>query len=384
MANKAALAIGLGAAAAAVVALTGGGVAHAAEEEPAKPKPKPTKTSARVTLAKKFAKLFNVPSSLLLAAIYAQSGNKPNAYRANKRGGSWGYGQMTLATATEIYPSAKAKLGKTWDGTGKGLLDPTINIGLTAHYLGTYWRRYKKNPRNWILTAYAFVLGPGRVRAVVPDDIKGKPPKPLPADFVKTKARFAAALKQTDVKRALAEDLVKPNLSGIGAEGSSTQPLSGKALANTIPATTTGYQARSMFGVMSQKLSGAYDTLKAYDPTGIAKATRIDAGSIDAARQYLDSTNTMLAKYYKQMPESFEVLTADQLKKLKVAVSTSSVAVKTVDDLFGTSFWKELGTEIAAAAKTVIKKINEGIGFSAGMIAAGAVGVGFLILAIKK
>ena len=381
MANKAALAIGLGAAAAAVVALTGGGVAHAAEgASPPLPKPKtPAKTPARVTLAKKFAKVFGVPSSLLLAAIYAQSGNKPNAYRANKRGGSWGYGQMTLATATEIYPSARAKLGKAWDGTGKGLLDPTINIGLTAHYLATYWRRYKKNARNWMLTAYAYVLGPGRVRAVVPDDTKGKPPKPLPADFVKVKARFSAALKQADVKRALAEDLVKPDMSGLGAE-----PLSGKALAATIPATTTGYQARNIFGLMTQKLAGAYQTLREYDPTGIAKATRIDAGSIDAARQYLDSTNTMLGKYYAQMPESGAVLTADQLNKLKVAVSTSSVAVKTVDDLFGTSFWRELGTEIAAAAKTVVKKINEGIGFSAGMIAAGAVGVGFLILAIKK
>ncbi len=379
MANKAALAIGLGAAAAAVVALTGGGVAHAAEEEPPKLKPKPAKTPARVTLAKKFAKVFGVPSSLVLAAIYAQSGNKPSAYRANKRGGSWGYGQMTLATAKEIYPSAKAKLGKTWDGTGKGLLDPTINIGLTAHYLATYWRRYKKNTRNWMLTAYAYVLGPGRVRAVVADDTKGKPPSPLPADFAKVKARFSAALKQTDVKRALGEDLVKPNLSGLGAE-----PLSGKALANTIPATTTGYQARNMFGLMTQKLAGAYTTLRNYDPTGIAKATKIDAGSIDAAREYLDSTNTMLAKYYAQMPESNNALTSDQLNKLKVAVSTSSVAVKTVDDLFGTSFWKELGTEIAAAAKTVVGKINAGIGFSAGMIAAGAVGVGFLILAIKK
>jgi hypothetical protein len=376
--NKAAIAIGLGAAAAAIVALSGGGV-HAAEADKPKKLPPKKTTSARVSLAKKFAKLFKVPSSLVLAAIYAQSGNKANAYRANKRGGSWGYGQMTLTTAKEIYPRARAKLGKAWDGTGKGLLDPAINIGLTAAYLGTYWARYKKNQRNWMLTAYAYVLGPGRVRAVVPDDSKGKPPKPLPADFARVKARFVAALKQSDVKRALAEDLVKPDVSGIGAE-----PLSGKALANTIPATTTGYQARNMFGLMTGQLANAYRTLDNYDSWGIAEKTGIDAGSVKAARQYLDSTNSMLSKYYAQMPESSNALTSDQLTKLKAAVSTSSVAVKTVDDLFGTSFWKELGGEIVNAAKTVAKAVNEGIGFSAGMIAAGAVGVGFLILAIKK
>jgi soluble lytic murein transglycosylase-like protein len=378
MANKAAIAIGLGAAAAAIAALAGGGVARAAEPGPAKKLP-PAKTPIRVTLAKRFAKVFGVPSSLVLATIRAQSSNNPSAYRANKRGGSWGYGQMTLSTATEIYPRAKTKLAKAWDGTGKGLLDPVINIGLTAYYLSLWWKRYKANPRNWMLSAYAYVLGPGRVRAVVPDDSRGKLPKPLPADFARTKTRFASALEQSDIKRALAEDLVKPNLSGLGAA-----PLVGKALSKTISATTTGYQARAMFGLMTGQLSNAYGTLRGYDPTGLAKATRIDAGSIDAARKYLDSTNAMLSKYYAQMPESGAVLTSDQLTKLKTAVSTSSVAVKTVDDLFGTSFWKEFGAEIAQAAKTVASKVNTGIGFSAGMIAAGAVGVGFLILAIKK
>src|SRR5512139_2213535 len=100
--GKAAIAIGLGAAAAAIAALAGGGVVQAAESEtPPKATPKP---SNRVVLARKFAKLFKIPRSLILAVILAQSGNKANAYRANKRGGAWGYGQMTLATATDIYP----------------------------------------------------------------------------------------------------------------------------------------------------------------------------------------------------------------------------------------------------------------------------------------
>lgn len=377
--GKAALAIGLGAAAAAVVALSGGGV-YAAEgkEEPKKP---PPKTPIRVSLAKKFSKLFKVPASLILATIWAQSNNRPNASRSNKRGGSWGYGQMTLATAKEIWPRAKARISKSWDGTGKGLLDPTVNVGLTAYYLSLWWKRYRQNRLNWILAAYAYVLGPGRVKKTLPDASKGKLPKPLPADFARVKARFAQALKRKDVKQALAVDMLKPALSGgLGAEA-----LYGKALANTIPATTTGYQARSMFGKMTKQLGNAYATLANYDPSGIAQKSGIDAGSVKAARQYLDSTNDMLGKYYAQMPESNEPLTADQLQKLKTSVSGASVAVKTVDDLFGTPFWRELAGDITEAAKTVTKAIaSSPFGIGAGVAAAGIIGVGVLVLAAKK
>jgi len=370
--GKALVIVGLGMAGAAALAAMTGGTAHAGEgAEPAKPPPK-TKTTNRVALAKKYAKRYGVPASLVLATIAAQSGNKANAYRANKRGGAWGYGQMTLATAAEIYP--KANTGLPWDKTGKGLLDPALNIALTAFYLSLWWKRYKRNPLGWILAGYAYVLGPGRVRKVLPNDA-GKLPKPLPADFASLKKRYAAALALSDVKKAVAEENQKPTL-GAGEYG--------KALSAKVPTNTTGYQARAMFGQMTAWLAKSYATLQNYDPSGFAAATRIDAGSIKAARDYLDSTNTMLAKYYAQMPASNDVLTADQLNKLKVAVSTSSVAVKTVDDLFGTSFWKELGTEIVAAGKEIVSKVNTGIGFSAGMIAAGAVGVGFLILAIKK
>lgn len=371
--GKALVIVGLGVAGAAALAAMTGGTAQASEgAEPAKPQPK-VKTTNRVALAKKYAKKYGVPASLVLATIAAQSGNKASAYRANKREGSWGYGQMTLATALEIYP--RANTGLSWDKSGKGLLDPALNVALTAFLLSLWWKRYKKNPLGWFLAACAYVLGAGRVRKVVPNDAAGKLPKPIPADFASVKKRYAAALTQTDVKKAVSEESQKPSL-GAGEYG--------KALSAKVPTTTTGYQARAMFGQMTTWLARAYGTLKAYDPSGIAAASRIDAGSIKAAREYLDSTNTMLAKYYAQMPASDAVLTADQLNKLKVAVSTSSVAVKTVDDLFGTTFWKELGTEIVQAGKDIVKKINTGIGFSAGMIAAGAVGVGFLILAIKK
>ena len=99
--GKALVIVGLGMAGAAALAAMTGGTAHAGEgAEPAKPPPK-TKTTNRVALAKKYAKRYGVPASLVLATIAAQSGNKANAYRANKRGGAWGYGQMTLATAAQ-------------------------------------------------------------------------------------------------------------------------------------------------------------------------------------------------------------------------------------------------------------------------------------------
>ena len=176
-----------------------------------------------------------------------------------------------------------------------------------------------------------------------------------------------------------------------GAAGTASQPLSGKALAASIPATTTGYGARKMFGEMTQALGNAYGTLKNYDPNGIAQKSGIDAGSVKAAKDYLDSTNTMLAKYYKQMPASSDPLTADQLKKLKVAASTSSVAIKTVNDLFGTSWAMELSMEIAKAAVDVPKQILHGaaeaVGLdktSAAIAVAGIIGAGILVLAIKK
>lgn len=350
----------------AIAAFGFSGSAHAAEAEPEEKKKAPAPSKAkvsRVTLAVKFAKVFGVPVSLVLAAISV--------------------GRMSLKTAKDIWPKAGPKIGKSWDGTAEGLKDDAISIGLSAYYLGLWWRRYKKNPRQWILAGYAYILGPGRVRKVLPNDA-GTLPKPLPADFARVKAAFAKALTKSEVKKALAQEGKTPSLAG-------AEPLYGKALAKTIPAETTGYGARKMFGEMTQALANAYATLKNYDPNAIAQKSGIDAGSVKAARDYLDSTNTMLAKYYKQMPESSAKLTADQLNKLRTAVSTSSVAVKTVNDLFGTSWSMELTKEIAKAAVEVPKQVLHGaaeaVGLdktSAAIAVAGIIGAGVLVLAIKK
>lgn len=370
--NKALVVVALGLAGGTALAALTGGSARASEPEP---QPEHKKVPSRVTLAKKYAKVFGVPVSLVLALIALQSSNRPRVKRNNKRGGAWGYGQVTLDTAKEIWPKASPRIENKWDQTGEGLLDPETNIGLTAYYLSLWWKRYKSNKLRWALSIYAYVLGPGRMRKVLPQD-GGKLPKPLPSDVTALKKRLAKVIQSSEIQSALKGEKTTVSL---GAEA-----LYGKALSKTIPATTTGFQARSMFGRMTSELSRSYKTLANYDPTGLAKASKIDAGSIDAARQYLDSTNSMLTKYYPHMPESNEALSTQQLKELQTAVSTTSVAIKTIDDLFGTSFWKEFGAEIVQAAKTVAKTVNQAVGFSAGMIAAAAVGVGVLILAVKK
>lgn len=342
----------------ALAAFTLGGTARAAEAEPTPKAKVPASKVSRVTLAAKYAKTFGVPTSLVLAAISV--------------------GKMSLATAKDIYPKAKAKLGKTWNGTAEGLRDDAVSIGLSAYYLSLWWKRYRKNPRQWMLAGYAYILGPGRVRKVLPNDA-GTLPKPLPADFTRVKTAFAKALTKTEVKNALKAEGKTPVLGAAA--------LVGKKLAATIPDTTSGYQARALFGKMTGLVSNAYTTLARYDSGGLAQKTGLDAGSIKAARDYLDNTNATLAKYYAFMPESSAPLTAKQLEQLRLSVSTSSVAVDYIDKNFGTSFLSELATSIKDAGTSIVKKAADTVGLDktgAAIVVAGIVGTGFLVLALKK
>ena len=346
---------------------------------PVKKVTKPTVT--RVALAAKFSKAFGVPTSLVLAAMAALSGNKADAFHDNKRGGSWGLGQMTLATAKEIWPRAKAKIGKTWDGTGKGLLDPTINVGLTAYMLSLGWKRYAKNAKGWFLALCYYGLGPGRTQQLIPTPSTSKLPSPMPPDMVSLKTRYAAVLKSnSEVKNALKAEARTPQLSGADA-------AYGKALSDQIPAKITGFQARSMFGKMTTALHNAYGTLANYDPSGIAQATKLDAGSVKAARQYLDSTNAMLTKYYPNMPESSAVLTTAQLNQLKLSVSSASNAAHLVDELFKTPWTAELATDILTAAQQIIEKTKDTLGLdktTLAIAAAGVIGAAVLVTSLKK
>lgn len=137
--------------------------------------------------------------------------------------------------------------------------------------------------------------------------------------------------------------------------------LYGQALANTISAATTGNQARLMFGALTAALHDAYGKLDEYDSFGIARFTGIDAGSVKAARGYLDSTNSLLGQYYPQMSVSDTALPAQQLARLRLSVSSASTAVKTVDDLFSTSFLSELTGSIYQAAKSLATGAGSGL-----------------------
>lgn len=205
-------------------AVIGGGAALALllTRKPAKadeaPKGKVIALQPRATLvalATKFARLFKVPTSLVLAIIRAQSANRADAYRDNKRGGAWGYGQMTLDTAADLtkrYPDVAKKYWPRWNGTGKGLLDPAVNVAMTAFYLSLSWRKYQRSKDAWNATALAYVLGPGAADALMKG---GNLITPLPAGAAATKARIIkAAQSDPVVKRALANEMT--NTSGVG------------------------------------------------------------------------------------------------------------------------------------------------------------------------
>lgn len=154
--------------------------------------------------------------------------------------------------------------------------------------------------------------------------------------------------------------------------------LYGKQLANQIPATTTGNQARLAFGAMTENLHGAYQTLADYtdaQATGSHEVATfravVDADAIAAARQYLDSTNDMLGRYFPDMPATDEALSAQQLAELKAAASICSVACMTIDDLFQTSWLASLVDAVIEATATVVGKVANAVSKVAGSFLGG-------------
>jgi len=159
--------------------------------------------------------------------------------------------------------------------------------------------------------------------------------------------------------------------------------LYGRELASIIPRGVTGYQARSMFGDLTRQLSNAYQTLTEYQSTGAiavifpalaAVKFAITKDAVAAAKQYLDSTNAMLQKYYPQMPESAVKLADLQFAQLQTAVSGTSVAVREIDQMFGTPWSTELTNDIITAAGTVSAWIAGNAAKIVGNVAGGILG----------
>jgi hypothetical protein len=130
-----------------------------------------------------------------------------------------------------------------------------------------------------------------------------------------------------------------------------------------------------MFGAMAKAISDAYATLAAYHWDSGLQAMVIPGGAliygltpdtVTPAKEYLDSTNTMIQGYYANTYEDDATLTPALLDQLRASVSVTSVAVKTIDDLYGTSWLSELCDSIVAAAGTVAAAVANTVGKIAG------------------
>ena len=113
-----------------------------------------------------------VPEIVLWVVATIESDRDPSLAntadpRAEGRGGAWGLFQMTLGTAKDLfhrYPDLKrAPAAAAWDGTGRSLLNPRLNMLLAAAYLGHAWKRFGSM---WPTIA-SYHQGPGPVRAVL-------------------------------------------------------------------------------------------------------------------------------------------------------------------------------------------------------------------------
>ena len=152
--------------------------------------------------------------------------------------------------------------------------------------------------------------------------------------------------------------------------------LYGKALAKTIPGSTTGNQALAMFAALRAAIASANGVLANYgasDTTTAAVSSGLDAlpfvggvagslfgglaetagGPRAAAQAYLSDTAATLDKYQPNFVANDTQIAAAQLVQLRVCVSTTSVAVKYVDDNFSTGFLAELADSLLDAADTV-------------------------------
>jgi soluble lytic murein transglycosylase-like protein len=114
----------------------------------------PDKTEA---VARKWAPVFQVPVPTIMSIVDIESAHNPkqvNMARFDK-GGAWGLGQQMLDEADEkikkirrIYgdkfPQIKA-VTKKWHGDPSALLDPDLNLMLTAWQLGRLHNQFEGN-----------------------------------------------------------------------------------------------------------------------------------------------------------------------------------------------------------------------------------------------
>jgi hypothetical protein len=114
------------------------------------PPPRTPRWSPEATLiaARKWNDVFGTPMGTIMSIVDIESAHNPikvNMARAEK-GGAWGLGQQMLDEAPEkiarivarygrIFPQVRAT-AKKWKGKPENLLDPDLNLMLTAWQLG--------------------------------------------------------------------------------------------------------------------------------------------------------------------------------------------------------------------------------------------------------
>lgn len=120
-------------------------------------------------LVGKWAAVFGAPPSLVMAILENESRFDPTATNLTspgdvKRGGAWGLAQLTLQTALDLHkgnPATAKQYWPTWDQTGKGLLDPNINLAIACFGIARNWTRYKGKRNNWVCAGLAWNVGAG-------------------------------------------------------------------------------------------------------------------------------------------------------------------------------------------------------------------------------
>lgn len=138
------------------------------------------------TLANRWGPVFGAPERVLIVLARIESGWRPSCYnmspRALLRGGAWGLVQQTLDTAKghaaalakSSHPQVTATMAK-WDGTGRCLLDPDLNMMFAARQVGALAGEFGPS---LALIAAGYHQGAGKVRQMIRD---GQPiPEQLP------------------------------------------------------------------------------------------------------------------------------------------------------------------------------------------------------------
>lgn len=149
-------------------------------------------------LAMKWGAVFSAPTRILMVLARIESGFRPNCYnlnpRAIARGGAWGLVQQTLDTAkgharnlaSHWSPDVQQTLAR-FDGTGKSLLDPDLNMMFAAYHVGGLVDEFGEDLR---LIAGAYHQGAGKIRQMLRD--RKSIPEELPPNG---KKYVTAALK---------------------------------------------------------------------------------------------------------------------------------------------------------------------------------------------